>query len=126
MEHNSVVSTTVLVTAVVILPSPVNVNAQDMQDHVACDVKWIEAGRPAGYKEFKNSCLRSLQSTRPPAREPENPMSTAAGIRAQADRIFGVWTTPRQQQQKEMWIANRLSEQLDRQRGNSLSIRVNP
>jgi len=53
---------------------------------------------------------------------PATDMSTEAGIRAQADRIFGPGT---QGPRKEMWIANRMSEQLDRQRGNSLSIRVN-
>lgn len=54
-----------------------------------------------------------------------NVMSTEAGIRAQADRIFGLWLTPPQRERKEIWIADRLSEQLDRQRGNSLSVRVN-
>jgi hypothetical protein len=49
-------------------------------------------------------------------------MSTEAGIRAQADRIFPfVSQTPK----REAWIANRMMEQLDRQRGNSLSIRIN-
>ena len=50
-------------------------------------------------------------------------MSTEAGIRAQADRIFGPGIGAHSRP-KEMWIANRMSEQLDRQRGGSLSLRV--
>jgi len=56
---------------------------------------------------------------------PATDMNTEAGIRAQADRIFGAWVSQSRQHQKEMWIANRMIEQLDRQRGNSLSFRVN-
>jgi hypothetical protein len=59
---------------------------------------------------------------RPEASVQSSDLGTEAGIRAQADRIFPfVSQTP----QREMWIANHMSEQQDRQRGNSLSIRVN-
>jgi hypothetical protein len=54
-------------------------------------------------------------------RQPNYDMSTEAGIRAQAYRIFP-WG--RQSQQRELWIADRMSEQLDRQAGNSYSVRV--
>jgi hypothetical protein len=54
-------------------------------------------------------------------RQPNYDMSTEAGIRAQAYRIF---PRGRQSQQRELWIADRMSEQLDRQAGNSYSVRV--
>ena len=57
-----------------------------------------------------------------PTLQPNYEMSTEAGIRAQADRIYP-WAS--QSEQRELWIANRMSEQLDRQYGNSYSLRIN-
>jgi len=54
--------------------------------------------------------------------QPNYEMSTEAGIRAQADRIYP-WAS--QSEQRELWIANRMSEQWDRQYGNSYSLRIN-
>jgi len=56
-----------------------------------------------------------------PAPVQASDMSTEAGIRAQAAKVFPFVS---QSRQREMWIADRLSEQLDRQHGNSYSIRV--
>jgi len=48
-------------------------------------------------------------------------MSTEKGIRDQADRIFPFIS---QSERKEQWIAERLSDQLDRVQPNSLNIHV--
>jgi hypothetical protein len=58
----------------------------------------------------------------PPPPEPAYNMNTELGIRAQALRIYP-WAS--QSEQRELWIANRMSEQLDREAGNSYSVRVN-
>ena len=84
-------------------------------------------GRPgSGFATWdsKNGGWSDGSISRPTPPPPPTDMSTEAGIRAQADRIFGPGTGSHSHE-KEMWIANRLSEQLDRQRGNSLSIRLN-
>ncbi len=47
--------------------------------------------------------------------------SMEAGIRVQALKIYP-WMS--QSQQRELWIADRMSEQLDRQAGNSYTVRV--
>jgi hypothetical protein len=57
-----------------------------------------------------------------PPPEPEDNMNTVRGIRAQANRSFP-WAS--QSEERELWIASRMSEQLDREGGNSYSVRVN-
>jgi hypothetical protein len=55
----------------------------------------------------------------------QNSMDSAAmeaRIRAQALRIFP-WTM--QSEQRELWIADRLSEQLDRQSARSYAVQIN-
>jgi hypothetical protein len=114
-----------LASLVAFLISAIPATAQDVPDRVACDMKWIKSGRPAEYKQFMEDCRKSVRTADADASKTlENSLGTEAGIIAQADRIFGVWTTAWQRQQKEMWIANRLSEALDRQRGNSYSIGI--
>ena len=51
-----------------------------------------------------------------------NAAATEARIRAQALRIFP-WTM--QAEQREQWIADRLSEQLDRQAARSYAVQIN-
>jgi hypothetical protein len=60
------------------------------------------------------------QSWMPPP-EPEYNMNTERGIRAQAERIYP-WAS--QSEQRELWVADRMSEQLDREAGKSYTIRV--
>jgi hypothetical protein len=57
----------------------------------------------------------------PPVQRLQTDMSTEEGIRAQAERIYP-WLS--QSAERERWIADKISEQLDRQRGNAYSIRV--
>jgi hypothetical protein len=87
------------------------------------------AARPAGQLpspaqdqvgQSSSVALRS-GSDRPLPTDPKYNMSTEAGIRAQATRIYP-WAS--QSEQRELWIADRMSEHLDREAGNSYSVRV--
>jgi hypothetical protein len=86
--------------------------------HVACEFKWVEAGKPADYKGFMDKCvLRGLspveqattisqanqRPTQPPVIDPQ--------LQSAANKLFP-WAS--QSKQRTQWLAAQVAAQMQR------------
>ncbi len=101
------------------LASDTSTSKQQTNPIAAADV-WNTSGQ-ATWDSKRGGWIDGSNNLRPPTPRANTDMSTEAGIRAQADRIFP-WVS--QSEQRELWIADKLLEQLDRERGSHVSVRV--
>jgi len=93
-------------------------NAQHGPGHVACEFKWVEAGKPADYKGFMDKCvLRGLspveqattitqanqRPTQPPVIDPQ--------LQSAANKLFP-WAS--QGRQRQQWLAAQVAAQMQK------------
>jgi hypothetical protein len=125
---------TLLMSQGVFLLSSAPTTAQDVPDRIACDIKWIKSGKPAEYKQFINSCLPQPQEApedrplngdefyRMPAYMARLGISQAL-YNVAVQRFPGIGN-PQQDRRRLDWLMDQAAVRLDRQQGNSYSIRI--